>query len=176
MPHPRLLQVRQRYECRCGYCGVTETDAGGELTVDHYRPGAAGGGDDEENLVYACARCNQYKGDFFPDSAQRAQGKRVLHPLHDDVGVHLREDSQTGLLEPLTQTGRFHIALLQLNRPALVLHRLRRRSAQLFETKQCLLEMENAHLRETIGAQQTYIRELHRALGLPTDEETSSVD
>jgi hypothetical protein len=31
---------------------VSETDAGGELTVDHYDPVSAGGDDSPENLIY----------------------------------------------------------------------------------------------------------------------------
>ena len=66
MAHPKHEQVRQHYGQRCGYCGITETDAGGELTIDHYRPVAAGGNDSDDNLVYACFRCNQYCGRFVP--------------------------------------------------------------------------------------------------------------
>jgi hypothetical protein len=36
-------QVRQRAHFACEFCGVTETDAGGELTVDHFQPTAKGG-------------------------------------------------------------------------------------------------------------------------------------
>ena len=45
--HPQLQQVRERYGFRCGYCGVTEVDVGGELTVDHFRPVSAGGDNSE---------------------------------------------------------------------------------------------------------------------------------
>src|SRR5215470_3644402 len=62
MPHPLHEQVRQAFGFRCGYCRVDETGAGAELTVDHFRPSAVGGADDLENLVYACFRCNLYKG------------------------------------------------------------------------------------------------------------------
>jgi DNA-directed RNA polymerase subunit RPC12/RpoP len=62
MAHPRLPTVRERYAFCCGYCGVCEADVGGELTVDHFCPVSAGGDDSDENLVYACVRCNQYKG------------------------------------------------------------------------------------------------------------------
>src|SRR5207244_2722059 len=116
-------QVRQRYGRCCGYCGVSETDTGGELSVDHHHPVAAGGDDSADNLVYACFRCNLYKGDFHPSPPDRDRGWRILHPLLDNVGPHLREDEHTGRLEPLTDTGRFHIDLLQLNRPALIEHR-----------------------------------------------------
>jgi len=58
--------------------------------------------------------------DFAPE-------QRILHPLRDDIGRHylLRENS--GWLVPITETGRFHIAVLQLNRPELVAYRLRTR-------------------------------------------------
>lgn len=78
MPHLDIESIRQRYRYTCGYCGVTEVDAGGELTIDHYRPRSAGGDDDEANLVYACVRCNQYKGDFWPDSDDLARQQRVV--------------------------------------------------------------------------------------------------
>lgn len=42
----------------------------------------------------------------------------------DDLAVHFHSNEQTGLLEALTETGRFHIATLRLNRPQLVKYRL----------------------------------------------------
>ena len=36
MAHPRHEEVRRRYGLRCGYCGVSEAETGGELTVDHF--------------------------------------------------------------------------------------------------------------------------------------------
>ena len=68
MAHPRLPTVRERYAFCCGYCGVSEADVGGELTVDHFCPVSAGGDDSDENLVYACVRCNQYKGALRPEA------------------------------------------------------------------------------------------------------------
>jgi hypothetical protein len=81
--------------------------------------------------------------------------------------VHIREDTLQGYLEPLTEIGRFHITLLQLNRPALVAHRLRRRLIRLLAEKQRLLELENEQFRATIAAQETHIAHLRRLLGLP---------
>lgn len=51
--------VRQRANCACEFCGVTETDVGGRLTVDHFQPHAQGGSDTANNLVYACAKSVQ---------------------------------------------------------------------------------------------------------------------
>ncbi len=150
MAHSKHQSVRARYGNCCGYCGISETDAGGELTVDHYEPISAGGDDSDENLVYACVRCNQYKGAFAPSEAQQAQGLRLLHPLRDNIAEHLRENEATGRLEGLTPLGAFHIASLALNREALVAHRLRRRVNLLQEARYARLLSENASLRERL--------------------------
>jgi hypothetical protein len=44
-------QVRQRANFACEFCGVTETDTGGELTIDHFQPVRKGGDDSFENLL-----------------------------------------------------------------------------------------------------------------------------
>lgn len=165
MPHPRAESVRQQYQYACGYCGITEIDAGAELTLDHYQPQSAGGSEDEYNLVYACVKCNQYKHDFWPTADELAQGFRVLHPLLDDLPTHLLENEQTGFLEALTLTGRFHIALLRLNRPQLVEHRLARLLQSVLSEKHLLLERQNEELRNTIAAQERYIAMLKAQLG-----------
>src|SRR5262249_19783428 len=169
--HPKHAQVRQRCGYRCSYCTVSEVDAGGELTVDHYRPVSAGGDDSDDNLVYACSRCNLFKGDFWPDSQDPERGHRVLHPLRDDIPAHLRENEQTGQVEPLTETGRFHITLLQLNRPPLIALRVRRRLTTLLEAKGQLLEAEITQLRLSLDAGERYIAMLRQWLGLPPGQE-----
>lgn len=164
MAHPKHREVRQRYQQCCGYCGVSETDAGGELTVDHYRPVTAGGEDGEDNLVYACFRCNTYKGDFFPSPEDVRHGRRILHPLLDPLALHLLEQRHTGLLEPLTDSGRFHLALLRLNRPQLVAYRLQRRLIQLLSETQQLLKEENEGLRRRITLLENYLQQLRLRL------------
>jgi hypothetical protein len=163
--HPRHEDVRQRYGARCGYCGVRENDVAGELTVDHFRPAALGGDDSDDNLVYACVRCNLYKQDYAPAPEDLPKGRRVLHPLRDNLAIHVRLDDQTGRLEALSETGRFHIALLHLNRPPLIAYRMQGRLAELLVAKQRLLEAENRQLRQLLEAQEQYIAELRRLLG-----------
>lgn len=160
MSHPLFETVRERYGRICGYCGVSEVAVGGELTIDHYQPRTAGGSDDLENLVYACARCNLYKGDFWPTDLDLAYGRRVLHPRLDDVSLHLVEDRETGHLRGVTPSGVFHIALLRLNRPQLVAHRLARRLQETLEEKIRLLEQQNTELTRTIAAQERYLEVL----------------
>ena len=123
MAHPQHEEVRQRYQYCCGYCRVSEIDCGGELVVDHYHPVSQGGTDSEEDLVYACMQCNSYKSDFWTEQADDVC--RILHPLQDDLALHIRE-TEICILEGLTETGRFHIEVLHLNRPELVAHRQRK--------------------------------------------------
>ncbi|WP_184193438.1 HNH endonuclease signature motif containing protein [Armatimonas rosea] len=92
------------------------------MTVDHYQPLSAQGTDDLENLVYACFRCNLYKGDFWGGNHPESQA-RVLHPRQDRLEIHFTLDSFSGLLVAITSLGGFHIALQHLNREALVFRR-----------------------------------------------------
>jgi 5-methylcytosine-specific restriction endonuclease McrA len=59
-------QVRRRANFACEFCGASETDVGGQLTIDHFQPKSKGGNDSLENLLYSCIRCNQYKQDYWP--------------------------------------------------------------------------------------------------------------
>src|SRR5262245_25627396 len=99
--------LRQRFEFRCGYCGVSEQDVGAELTVDHFQPSSQGGSDEPENWVYCCHACNEFKGDFWqPGSTQR-----ILHPMREDVNSQLVEQTD-GTLAAKNQTAAFHIERL----------------------------------------------------------------
>lgn len=55
----RTLFARDGYLCM--YCGKQYFD--GDLTRDHILPKSRGGQDVWENVVAACRRCNQFKGD-----------------------------------------------------------------------------------------------------------------
>ncbi len=50
---------------KCAYCGRNDIP----LTVDHIIPKARGGKDNWENLVCACFRCNNKKGNKTPEEA-----------------------------------------------------------------------------------------------------------
>lgn len=115
--------VRQQYGFCCRYCGISETDAGTTLTVDHYHPRSRGGSDDFGNLVYCCHACNEHKGNHWNPSG----AERILHPLQDDSSAHYVEHGDF-TLSAFTDTGNFHIARLQLNRPALIANRRRRQA------------------------------------------------
>jgi len=70
-------QVRQRANFACEFCGVTEIDSGGQLTIDHFQPSTKQGSDNLKNLVYCCIRCNQYKLDYWPTHANDPWPKKL---------------------------------------------------------------------------------------------------
>jgi len=58
--------IMRRDEFRCQYCGKHDS----QLTLDHVQPKRYGGKDTWENLVTACIRCNNVKGDRTPEQAE----------------------------------------------------------------------------------------------------------
>jgi hypothetical protein len=123
LPAEIVEQVRRRANFACEYCGVTEVDAGGELTIDHYHPRALGGSDDLSNLLYCCYRCNLYKSDYWP-SAPTAPA--LWNPRREPAEAHTQA-LDDGTLQPLTPTGTLTVRILRLNRPQLVARRLQER-------------------------------------------------
>ena len=115
-------QVRRRADFACEFCGVTETDVGGELTLDHFQPKTKGGADGLDNLLYCCARCNQYKLAYWPT---HSPDPSLWNPRQEPASTHFLE-LDDGTLQPLTTSGAFTLKRLRLNRPPLVAHRLRK--------------------------------------------------
>lgn len=118
--------VRHRAGFACEYCGVTETQVGGELTIDHYVPQSQGGTADLDNLVYCCARCNSYKGDYWRQTGDHNQ---LWHPRQEPAALHYRL-LESGELQALTERGQLTLRVLRLNRPQLVRKRHLRRKRQ----------------------------------------------
>jgi hypothetical protein len=116
-------QVRQRAHFACEFCGISETDTGSQLTIDHFRPKSKEGTDDLDNLIYSCVRCNQYKLDYWPESPD---GPMLWNPRQEPADQHFLE-LDDGTLYPLTTIGALTLQRLRLNRPPLIAHRLRRR-------------------------------------------------
>jgi HNH endonuclease len=158
--HAKLWeQVRQRADFACEYCGITETSAGGLLTVDHFQPQAHGGADDLTNLIYCCHRCNLYKADYWPT---QPTDSRLWNPREEAVETHLLLLAN-GMLHPITPTGTFTLRQLRLNRSPLAANRLLRQSRA---EQLRLLEgyQEVAALLEQTGRQQAALLQEHLAL------------
>lgn len=89
--------------------------------------------------------------------------------MQDNLAEHLHLNTQTGEVSALTETARFHIELLQLNRPALVANRLQKHMALLLLETQQILQAEIAQLQATIRAQEEYLNHLRSLLGIDMD-------
>ena len=131
------------------------------MTVDHHQPRSRGGTDDDDNLVYACPRCNEHKGAYW-HAEQDFPQIPLLHPGRDDLTSHVREDSSAHWVG-LTPEGRFFIERLRLNRAPLVAHRLRLRANSAREE-----ELEAA--RQRVTDLERHIAELRAALESTADE------
>lgn len=70
--------ILRRDHFRCAYCARPTPP----LTIDHILPKSRGGGDTWENLVCACVRCNNRKGDRTPDEAGMRLLFRPFRPNH----------------------------------------------------------------------------------------------
>jgi hypothetical protein len=143
------------YGFRCGYCGVTETESGGQLEIDHFLPQSQGGQDKLDNLVYACRTCNAFKGDYWPPPGASSD-LMLLHPRRDDLSTHVGS-LPDGRLIGLTKRGWFHIQRLRLNRAQLIELRLQRVEVQ-------RLRDTLEHNRQAQSQLEEYIRELEQEI------------
>jgi len=160
-------KIRERADFRCEYCEVSETDSGGELTVDHFQPQSTGGGDKEENLIYCCFRCNTYKGDYWNEDPNQIS---LFNPRTDKRDEHFWL-SETGKLFALTENAELTVKLLRLNRQPLVARR--RHDYQKLEERQILEQTQKAvdallrlsqQQRELLKQQQNLLEEQRRLL------------
>ena len=115
-------EVRKRARRTCEYCGVTEAEVGSELTLDHFRPDKEGGQGTSENLVYACHRCNEHKGAYWPKNLEDLPLWNPRLQTREEHFIQLMD----GTLLALTPVGHWTIQRLRLNRSPLVLNRLSR--------------------------------------------------
>lgn len=80
--HKRIMLNRKniikRDQHRCQYCGVTDRP----MTVDHVVPKQVGGKDSWENLVCACVKCNNIKGNKTPEQARLKLLGKPQKPNH----------------------------------------------------------------------------------------------
>ena len=137
--------IRKRDDFRCCYCRVCESYVGSKLTIDHFMPQCDGGNDTEDNLLYCCHACNEYKGTYWttePDS-------QLLNPRTDNMEEHFNENVK-GVLVARTARGKNHIRVLNLNRDELIKNRV--------------IKRHYANLEEKNRAAETYLEDLDQTL------------
>jgi hypothetical protein len=160
-------QVRQRAQCACEFCGITEIDTGGMLTIDHFQPRTKAGSDDLENLIYACITCNQYKQDYW---SQTETAPILWNPRKESASEHFVEQ-EDGQLTALTPVGIFTIKRLRLNRGQLIVARQRRqqqleveRLLQRYQELTTLQAQINIQLTDLAMEQQVLLKEQRKLL------------
>jgi HNH endonuclease len=160
-------QIRQRANFSCEYCGVSEENIGGELSIDHFRPQSKQGSDEIDNLVCCCIRCNMYKGNFW---VKRSDKPILWNPRLEALDNHCWQ-AENGRLFALTETGELTLRVLNLNRPQLVIYR--RQQFLQSEERRLLREHEaavetlltlNEEQRNIIRTQQTLLKEQQRLI------------
>ncbi len=82
IPYKKIILSRKnilrRDGHRCQYCGRGDVP----LTLDHIQPRSKGGEDSWENLVAACVKCNNKKGDGTPEEAGMPLLRVPIKPNH----------------------------------------------------------------------------------------------
>lgn len=115
-PLPAAIRtaVVERADFCCEYCLVHEMYAPFIHEVDHVIARKHGGEDVLENLAYACAQCNRFKGSDIA-SIDPATGLLVtlFNPRTQNLHEHFRLDGF--VIDPLTAIGRATVRLRQLN-------------------------------------------------------------
>jgi hypothetical protein len=114
-------QIRDRFGECCAYCQTAEFLTAMTFEIEHIVPLSVGGETVFENLCFACPSCNRYKGDrqtaIDPESGDMV---RLFHPQIQAWTEHFAWGDRGRELRGLTAFGRATIAVLQMNRPALV--------------------------------------------------------
>ncbi|MBN1565184.1 MAG: HNH endonuclease [Anaerolineae bacterium] len=120
IPESLRQQVTERAKGRCEYCYLHQDDTYFSHEIDHIYAEKHGGGTIGENLCLACADCNRYKGsDLCSVDPQTNTVISLYHPRRDQWHEHFRL-LDTGIIEPLTGTGRVTERVLRFNRVDLV--------------------------------------------------------
>jgi len=118
-------QVSSRAKSRCEYCRLHADHAYFTHEVDHIYAEKHGGDTLDINLCLACADCNRHKGsDLCSLDPVTGDVVTLFHPRRDKWYEHFSL-LETGLIEPLTATGRVTERVLRFNRVELVADRAR---------------------------------------------------
>jgi hypothetical protein len=116
LPEKLRERVRRAAGDRCGYCRSPQRLVLARLEIEHIRPRALGGSDDEENLWLSCGLCNRYKGPYV-DGLDPVSGEVValFNPRAQSWGGHFAWSEDGTRIDGTTPTGRETVAVLRLN-------------------------------------------------------------
>ena len=107
----RLVLARARHVCE--YCLIHEEDTYLGCHVDHIISEKHGGKTKAENLAYACAACNTYKGSDIASITKAGVLTRFYNPRVDIWLEHFCIVGST--IQPLSDIGEVTALILQFN-------------------------------------------------------------
>lgn len=114
--------VARRAGNRCEYCQFHEDDLFFSFEVDHVVSLKHGGGNEPENLAFACPHCNNHKGSdlttFLDDYDDIV---RLFNPRTHEWSTHFQ--AIDGEIVPLTRIGQATVKILRFNQADLVMLR-----------------------------------------------------
>ena len=116
------MLVAARADYLCEYCLIAEEDTFFGCVVDHLLSVKHGGASEDNNLAYACALCNRYKGsDNASLSPQSGALIRFFNPRKNIWAEHFRLDGV--YITPLTEIGEGTARILRFNDDERILER-----------------------------------------------------
>jgi hypothetical protein len=108
------IAARANYACE--YCRLHEEDDGFSFHVEHIIARKHGGGDDRENLAFACQFCNLHKGaNLSGIDPVRGTIVELFHPRKDAWMDHFAIGQS--YIIGLTSKGRATVRVLAMNDP-----------------------------------------------------------
>ena len=116
VPESTRERVRRAAGDGCGYCRSPQRLVLARLKIEHIRPRALGGSDEEENLWLSCGLCNRYKGphvDGLDPVSQETVG--LFNPRAQAWSEHFAWSEDGTHIVGTTPTGRATVEVLRLN-------------------------------------------------------------
>lgn len=116
----QFVAARARHECE--YCRLSQQYSFLPFEIDHIVSLKHGGGNEPENLAYACPHCNQAKGSDLTTFLDSYQDIVSLY----NPRVHIWNEHfavENGEIIPNSRIGQATVKLLQFNQPERLIHR-----------------------------------------------------
>lgn len=124
MPHiPEAVRdrIRQQARNRCGYCQSRQELVPVIFEVEHIRPLARGGTDDEDNLWLPCRTCNLHKSDQIEAADPLTENVVPLfNPRYQNWAEHFQWNEVGIHIIGKTAIGCATVVALQLNNPIML--------------------------------------------------------
>lgn len=116
IPKTLRREVARRADFKCEYCLLHETHSFLPFQIDHIVSQKHGGGNEFNNLAYACPHCNQHKGTDLTTFLDAYDDIEVIYnPRKHNWSDHF--SVVDGEIVSLTRVGTATIKLLSINEP-----------------------------------------------------------